>query len=177
VIVAPNLSLFSPLFAMRRLRVRIPSRPADFKGLTSSLKTARCLFCQLTSAPEIPSDCSSDFSLGVLRYLRGYPPACNPGVRGSSPFAPATFHCSCIILKHATSVFSFVAASEDWNGFVANMSVGGASRDHVRVLVSLSTSLVTMANRKLADDPHMNTTKMLSTGPKVRRACGTTMSP
>src|SRR6266478_5507157 len=34
-IVAPCLSLFSPLFAMRRPGVRIPSRPPDFKTTSS----------------------------------------------------------------------------------------------------------------------------------------------
>jgi len=43
--------------------------------------------------------------------------------------------------------------------------------------VSRSTSLLTMANRKLADNPHIRTPMMLSSGPKVRHICGRTMSP
>jgi hypothetical protein len=42
---------------------------------------------------------------------------------------------------------------------------------------SRSTSLLTMANRKLADNPHISTPMMLSTGPKVRHIHGRTTSP
>jgi len=37
---------------------------------------------------------------------------------------------------------------------------------------SRSTSRVTMANRKLADNPHISTPMMPSSGPKVRHICG-----
>jgi len=42
---------------------------------------------------------------------------------------------------------------------------------------SRSTSLLTTANRKLADNPHISTPVMLSTGPKVRQVHGRTTSP
>ena len=43
--------------------------------------------------------------------------------------------------------------------------------------VSRSTRLLTMANRKLADNPHIGTPMMLSTGPKVRQGWGRTIAP
>ena len=42
---------------------------------------------------------------------------------------------------------------------------------------SRSTSLLTTANRKLDDNPHISTPMTLSTGPKVRQVHGRTTSP
>jgi hypothetical protein len=90
-------------------RERCPVTSKDVEGSARHCKTvpgAGSHFCE--------------FAGGVVQFVRT--PACHAGGRGSSPFAPATFHCSCIILKHPTSVFSFVVASEGWDRFVANIS-------------------------------------------------------
>jgi len=55
-------------------------------------------------------------------------------------------------------------------------SVGGSASSREN-RASRSTSLLTIANRKLADNPHINTPMMLSTGPKVRHIQGRTTSP
>ncbi len=75
---------------------------------------------------------------------------------------------SVLTLPHPDRDCRHICRGVRWLGsFRGRDKLCGASQVHVRVW-SRSTSLLTMANRKLADNPHIRTPMMLSTGPKVR---------
>ena len=77
-----------------------------------------------------------------------------------------------LVLPSVFQKFELNNRETDWRilvpGLACRVSVMGVSETRV----SRSTSLVTMANRTLADNPHINTP--ISTGPKVRHVCGRT---